>query len=464
MNKIIPLFLALILLGQFACKDDDAVDPTDTLPPGTKFIEASAQRSGDATAGEDYLRYGDFVSSGWPLEVHSIFFGTDESNHLNRTGDNATVNHQYTAIDAPNGVRISVANCYTCHSGFINGSFIPGIGNNEGDFTDDQSSTATTLELAIANNYGANSPEVAAYQPLRRAIEATGSKIATDVVGVNPADKLTAVLIANRDKDDLHWLDEPTQEIPDGVIPTDVPAWWLLKKKNAMFYSGNGRGDFARIMMASSLLTLQDTTKAREVDNKFSDVLAFINSIEPPVYPETLNETTLGAGEKIFTDNCSKCHGTYGSNETYPNLIVDLEEIGTDPFLLNVNFAYNNFIDWYNESWFSKAPYDAYFVVENGYIAPPLDGVWATAPYLHNGSVPNLETLLNSNIRPKYWKRIGTDYNLDQIGLNFEELSAPGDKTVYDTTVDGYGNGGHLYGDGLSEQERSDLIEYMKSL
>ena len=32
----------------------------------------------------------------------------------------------------------------------------------------------------------------------------------------------------------------------------------------------------------------------------------------------------------------------------------------------------------------------------DGYIAPPLDGIWITAPYLHNGSVPDLETLLNS--------------------------------------------------------------------
>ena len=36
---------------------------------------------------------------------------------------------------------------------------------------------------------------------------------------------------------------------------------------------------------------------------------------------------------------------------------------------------------------------------------PPLDGVWATAPYLHNGSVPTLEAVLKSSDRPALWQR-----------------------------------------------------------
>jgi hypothetical protein len=39
-----------------------------------------------------------------------------------------------------------------------------------------------------------------------------------------------------------------------------------------------------------------------------------------------------------------------------------------------------------------------------GYVAPPLDGVWATAPYLHNGSVPTLAALLDTRNRPTYWR------------------------------------------------------------
>ena len=40
-----------------------------------------------------------------------------------------------------------------------------------------------------------------------------------------------------------------------------------------------------------------------------------------------------------------------------------------------------------------------------GYQAPPLYGVWATAPYFHNGSVPTIEEVLNSSERPQIWQR-----------------------------------------------------------
>ena len=49
-----------------------------------------------------------------------------------------------------------------------------------------------------------------------------------------------------------------------------------------------------------------------------------------------------------------------------------------------------------------------------GYVATPLTGVWATAPYLHNGSVPTLAALLDSTTRPKYWSRkYGTNGSYD---------------------------------------------------
>ena len=105
---------------------------------------------------------------------------------------------------------------------------------------------------------------------------------------------------------------------------------------------------------------------------------------------------------------------------------------------------------------------------ELGYVAPPLDGIWATAPYLHNGSVPTLESLLNSTLRPRYWARSGRsdDYNLDAVGWNFEVLSKPGRKApwLYRTDLPGYGNQGHTYGDALSASERRAILEYLKTL
>jgi hypothetical protein len=52
----------------------------------------------------------------------------------------------------------------------------------------------------------------------------------------------------------------------------------------------------------------------------------------------------------------------------------------------------------------------------SGYAAPPLYGVWATAPYLHNGAVPDVWSLLDSGKRPTVWKRVSKPARADQAG------------------------------------------------
>ena len=113
-------------------------------------------------------------------------------------------------------------------------------------------------------------------------------------------------------------------------------------------------------------------------------------------------------------------------------------------------------------------------------MAPPLDGVWATAPYLHNGSVPTIAALLDSSKRPAYWSRkydaSGTydsnDYDEATLGWNVTaldhgqstEADAAVKKHLYDTSLPGYSNVGHTFGDGLSGADRSAVIEYLKTL
>jgi hypothetical protein len=124
------------------------------------------------------------------------------------------------------------------------------------------------------------------------------------------------------------------------------------------------------------------------------------------------------------------------------------------------------FIQWFNTSWFAGGAHPAKLVPYNGYIAPPLDGVWVTAPYFHNGSVPTLEGVLNSKKRPKYWSRnfITPSYNYESVGWNYTEHQEANNKKIYNTTLPGYGNYGHNFGDELSEADRKAIIEYLKTL
>ena len=249
-------------------------------------------------------------------------------------------------------------------------------------------------------------------------------------------------------------------------MPSDVPPWWHTSKKNALYYTGVGRGDHSRTIMAASILTLQEVAEAEAIDEHFPDVLAFLKTIESPTYPFTIDQTMANRGKTIFEDRCASCHGTYGDIETYPNLLVDLDVIETDPLLATSNYGYDSFLSSYNGSWFGQGENGAKLVATNGYVAPPLDGIWATAPYLHNGSVPTLEDLLNSEQRPTFWERTfdNSDLDVDKVGWNYTQPAAATGTTVYDTTLPGYGNQGHYYGDRLSTEERGDLIEYLKTL
>lgn len=105
------------------------------------------------------------------------------------------------------------------------------------------------------------------------------------------------------------------------------------------------------------------------------------------------------------------------------------------------------------------------------YKARPLDGIWATAPYLHNGSVKSLyELLLPSDRRAREFRVGGRDFDPVDVGY---VATDPGDGTGFllrtrddwGRVIEGNSNAGHSYGaDHFSEEDRRALVEYMKSL
>ena len=115
---------------------------------------------------------------------------------------------------------------------------------------------------------------------------------------------------------------------------------------------------------------------------------------------------------------------------------------------------------------------------ENALLAPlkykarPHNGIWATPPYLHNGSVPNLFSLLSPvSERPKIFYLGSKQYDPIKLGLNTDPL--PG-ASEFRTDLPGNSNAGHEFKDGpkgngvigrwLSEEERMQIIEYLKTL
>jgi mono/diheme cytochrome c family protein len=429
-------------------------------------IPPSAQRTGgDVQKGYEYLTTGDYVKGGIPYNMFIMGMGKDKTNYLNRTGKNEKISHEYTAVTS-NGEILVAPNCMQCHAQVFDNKLVMGLGNTFIDFTENEKLNVKNLK-AVENMLKLTAPnKYKAAKPFLDVAKTIAPYLHTDIRGVNAADRLAAVLVAHRDPVTFQWNAEAQLDIPETVIPSDVPPWWLLKKKNAMFYNGFGRGDFGRFLMASNLLTVNDTAESHEVDSHMPDLLAYIYSLEPPKYPREINASLAKEGETIFIKKCSGCHGTYGDNEKYPNLLIPGSVIQTDSFLYKNNYSSPQFVNWFNQSWFTTGDHPARLEPFMGYIAPPLDGIWVTAPYLHNGSVPTLEALLNSDQRPRYWGRDfdRPEYDYDKLGWKYTKEDKPGGKSIYNTDKPGYGNYGHTYGDKLKEKERKAIIEYLKTL
>jgi mono/diheme cytochrome c family protein len=454
---------ALLFAALLGCSTTPAPS-TDTYPE----VPADPQRAGDPAKGYDYLVNGGYMSCGIPRSLYDQVFGpaAPEDRIPGRTGDAADLPYSFSPGTSAEGVRVVSANCLTCHAGRINGQLVVGLGAADGDFTSDP-----TTELDTAASLVTDPTEKTEMQRFLGRMHAVAPYTQAATIGVNPADGMTAVLMSHHDPATLAWSDSAMIALPPPVVvPVDVPPWWRMSKKNAMFYVTAGRGDHARIEMTASLLCTDSVAEATAIDAAFVDVRAWIETMTPPAWPFALDTTLAGRGRAVFEKTCARCHGV---GDAYPNEIVPLDVVGTDPTLAQGTGQFDApYLAWFSESFWGQM---ARLEPQQGYIAPPLDGLWATAPYFHNGSVPNLEAVLDSKKRPKYWVRTSydsTDFDQVAVGWNYtaidhgqaDELAKPARVKIYDTTLPGYGNAGHTFGDSLSSSDRTALLEYLKSL
>jgi endo-cleaving rubber dioxygenase len=342
-----------------------------------------------------------------------------------------------------------------------------------------------------------------------------------------------------------------------------------------------GPGEFDELVSA-------DGRKYRDrIEQYDQDLEAFFLSLRSPEWPEAIDTALAEQGAVLFhskdlwahsgnadaprplggNGSCASCHGAYSPRyvndpaylqtpalEGVAGHISPLNVIGTDaarsdmltPTLRErwdtTYWGYNdgaaNYVAPEDKDPFTEALDDMFPLPLRpmgvcgwekdviGYQAPPLYGVWATAPYFHNGSVPTLEQVLNSSLRPAIWQRqlqedsgikgfdqrfaaafdtaaVGWKHSalactdipgsalancnpVDDQGPSLVQMTqnflnglvswtgivnipdpSPGaidKRLVYDTRILGNGNGGHTFSDVLTDTERRAIIEYLKTL
>ncbi len=284
--------------------------------------------------------------------------------------------------------------------------------------------------------------------------------------GTTNAVMFGVALLASREKD----LSLKPNRIPPSMThhDMDAPPWWNFHTKQMLYIDGFAPTGH-RPLMQFMLVEQNGPEEFASWESDFQHVLAYIRSLRPPQYPHPTDADLVREGQAVFEANCASCHGTYGESPEYPEKIVPLEEVGTDAVRLKALTVRDR--ERYASSWFAEGHRDRVLPAPDGYVAPPLHGIWASAPYLHNGSVPTLWHLLNPEQRPSQWRRVGRAFDAERVGFVVETgppVEKPRDPAVrhawFDSTRFGKSNSGHLFPAPLSVPQKKALLEYLKTL
>jgi mono/diheme cytochrome c family protein len=385
-----------------------------------------------------------------------------------------------------NKVALFNGNCFSCHAGVVRGQVVAGLGNSH-------------FNLDIVRHSHTRGDNFGPYGVWRFVAKLE-----------DPANK--GLVHASQTTE----FEQIINQTP--LPPVDPMPWWLMKYKTRDYWYADGAPDDAAHFSINFTTPHPRMNEDRaEHVRTVATALAFARETLSPVFPEMLDPKQVALGADLFHGrvspanttgfvSCKTCHGIYERKDSAKNLAEPghwsvryphsdkLRNVKTDE-------AYNNTLqkfapivhhqrklaDYYKSQGTPELTPQVALIDQPGYIAPPLVGVWATAPYFHNGSVPTIELVLDSSRRPAIWEREHRDmfaYNMQEVGMKYRVLSqdeylagAPPDDSsrtinesvidhsaVYRTTQFGHGNGGHTFGDHLSTDERRAIIEFLKSL
>lgn len=358
--------------------------------------------------------------------------------------------------------------CEFCHSSSLFGEIVRGLPNRHSDMQ------RLFLDMsAICETRGV--------EPLFDKTPAQNNTI------VNAADQLALLGLIYRNPDltmdavmVIRILNDSAMEykpVFDELAHLKTPAWWNYgtKKSGAMGYYWDGgapkTSNFSAFTYALAYRDVDPAPLIDALDAWIESGPAYLATLKAPKYPFPIDLDQARSGRVLYDRLCARCHGTYASEVAtastlrFPGIVVPNVELGADP--LRAAFSTSIVAE-------IKSHLREDFTLTGGYAAPPLTGIWARAPYLHNGSVPNMRQLLRPHERVPAYVHLADpndpkDFDQVNLGWRFAPFSS-GTKVdefarVYDPTrMRGLTNTGHSYATELDDSQVMLLIEFLKTL
>jgi hypothetical protein len=280
---------------------------------------------------------------------------------------------------------------------------------------------------------------------------------------------------------------------------SDFPSIWnqAVRRDMQLHWDGNNTSLFERNISAA--IGAGVTPESIDMP-RVERIATWLQHLEPPKNPFGAEPAAdVEGGKQLYVQHCENCHGL-PEKQWHADRVGKVEalaSIGTDPsrFLsYTYSFIANQWSIGTDHSWRFQ-----HFTKTDGYANMPLDGLWARAPYLHNGSVPTLRDLLakppteaedvlqarvaelrrggdarveqsvrdarSNGERPLVFFR-GDDV-IDPTNVGFSSDRASEGRRhhyLYDTTREGCHNSGHVYGTTLSAPDKERLLAFLKTL
>lgn len=413
-----------------------------------------------------------------------------------------------------NNVDVFTMSCAACHSDQLFGQTVLGMSKRfprANDFFIRAQRAAPLYSPWLVQMYtGATNAEMEFFDKAFENLHAVGLRQPV-VLGVDTSLAQVALSLNKRaptpwaDKDP-YYENDPRPDDLDRYPGDSKPAvWWNTKYKTRWLSDGSvidGNPIYTNLLWneigRGSDLHELDAWFAKN-PNVIEELTTMVFSTEAPRFEdffpaEKIDRTSAMNGENIFLRTCTRCHGIYEKKWNQPNAEIltwaeqikthrviypqptRVYDVGTDAYRRRAMKS----LERLNDLQISKNQ-GIIVQAQDGYVPPPLVGIWARWPYMHNNSIPNLCALLTrSEKRPKTYvagppKDTDRDFDIQCNGYP-EGAKAPRDwfadpDYFFDTRIKGLSNAGHDEGiflrDGqelLSAQDKNDLIQFLQTL